>query len=276
MQLAKATSSFDYAVFTFADDSGIVTIPVGVALWSPDSQWVGLRFVKESEKLPRFSADHFPYISLVEAKIHQWIDTRKLPFSDAELEPSCTDWWNHARELFIHRVRLSEPRPIDCREPEQELETLFEAVVSPQRAAKEDRTRVDGEITKCLDDLARKFKPKQFLRGFGGRDVQVLRSFVGPSGTVVIEGVNLASSQAEQQSDAIVSKLLRVREGTSSSLMFLVGYLTSPGGLNGERALVEWIRHQTGAKAFDLLRERDRFHNIAGDLVAQAAFPRGQ
>jgi hypothetical protein len=275
MQPAAATSSFSYAVFTFAvDDAGAVNVPVGVALWSSQQRWAKIRLVATDEHLQRFNAEeHYPYVALVRDKIHQWIQSGSVPYGPAALAPYETQWWKQAREVLVHRLRLSEPRPIDCIDPEQEIEPLYEAVVSPHRAAREQQARVDGEIGRCLDDLAKKFKPKRELAGYGGRSVRVLRSFDGPVSTVVIEGVNLATNQAEQQSDAVVSKLLRLQEGTSKRLEVIVGYLTSPGGLNGEGVLVEWIQHKTGAKAFDLLRERQQFRQEAGNLVASAACP---
>ena len=158
--------------------------------------------------------------------------------------------------LLIHRVRLSEPRPIDCRDPEEELEPLYESVVAPHRPAREQRTRIDGEIRKCLNSLAEKFEVRQTLPGFGGRCVTVLRAYQGVRGWVVIEGVNLATSQAEIQADATVSRLLRLRSGLDGHCGILVGYLASPEGINGESVLLKWLEEQTGALTFDLMKQR--------------------
>jgi hypothetical protein len=275
MQPVADRSSFNYAIFTFdIDEAGAVNVPIGVALWSAQRRWIGLRLAGKDERLARFnSREHYPYVALVREKIQGWIDSLNLPYHAYPAAPFHTEWWAHARKLLIHRIRMSEPRPIDCAEPEQELGPLYEAIMSPFRALREQRTRINGEIRQCLNGLEEKLKPKQELDGYGGRRVKVLRAFTGPSGTVVIEGVNLASPRAEQQSDAVVGRLLRVREGERNKLELLVGYLPSPEGLNGEKVLVDWIEHETGATAFDLRKQRQELHARARDLVAEAANP---
>jgi hypothetical protein len=113
-------------------------------------------------------------------------------------------------------------------------------------------------------------KREQFP-GFGGREVRVMRAFKGEHGSVVIEGVNLSSSQAELQSDAAVSRLMRLLESQQrpQNLALLVGYLPSPESINGEQVLVDWIKLKTGAKTFDLIKDRQQLQREAGDLVAQ-------
>ncbi len=59
---------------------------------------------------------------------------------------------------------------------------------------------------------------------------------------MILDGVNLASSSAETDADALVSRLQRVLEAQGRDAMDvrpLVGYLASPNGLNGE-----WIEHK--------------------------------
>jgi hypothetical protein len=271
MQPTVDKSSFDYSVFTFAvDDTGAINIPIGVALWSPQRRWFGVRLVEQNEKLERFRrSENFTFVELVRQKLSHWVETSELPYAQSDVAPWQTEWWTHVRNLLVHHVRLSEPRPVDVCDPEQELEPLYEAVVSPYRTARERRSRVDGEIRRCLNGLADKFTPKREFEGYGGRKVRVLRAFEGPARTAVIEGVNLATSQAEQHSDAVVSRLLRLKEGRER-IDLIVGYLTSPEGLNGEKVLVDWISHKTGAKTFDLQRQRGEFRDEAEALVLKA------
>ncbi len=275
MQPAVAGSYFDYAVFTFAvDDSGAINIPIGVALWSTQMQWAKVRLVDPDEKLERFrGSDNYSFVALMREKLGQWMQTGHLPYAEGSLKPHESEWWRQVRNILVHRIRLSEPRPVDCSDPDSELEPLYESIVSPYRAAREQRSRVDGEITRCLTELSGKFKKGDEFPGYGGRKVRVLRSFKGPQTSVVIEGVNLATSHAEKESDSVVSRLLRLLEA-ENRVELLLGYLSSPGGLNGEKVLVEWIKHRTGARTFDLQREREQFRREAGDLVAQASMPK--
>jgi len=206
-------------------------------------------------------------VRLVQEKIEHWQQTGKLPYQESPIPPFDDRWWRHVREVLVHQVRVSEPRPIDCREPEAEIEVLYEAVVAPHRPASESRTRVDGVIGECLNGVGQKFKGRFSVNGFGGRPVRVQRAFTGPRGTVVVEGVNLASSNAERDLDATTSRLQRVREAPGQNYEIIVGYLASPEGLNGEAVLVEWLKKATDARVFDLLKERDSFRETAKGLV---------
>ncbi|MBI1915621.1 MAG: hypothetical protein HYS12_12950 [Planctomycetes bacterium] len=128
------------------------------------------------------SADHYPFVRLVREKMESWVANGVLPYAEGPIAPFEDCWWRHVKELLIYRVRLSEPRPIDCRDPQQELEPLYEAVVAPNRPAKQRRTRIDGEITKWLKHLADRFKTRQRIPGFKGRDVPVLVDKSGREG----------------------------------------------------------------------------------------------
>jgi hypothetical protein len=269
---SRVASSSSYAIFSFVlDPARETTIPVGVALWSPERRWVQVRLMGEKEKLTGFKkAEHFPFVQLVREKVQHWIDTGVLPYAEGPLAPFEDRWWRHVKDLLIHRVRLSDPRPIDCRDPDQELEPLYEAVVAPHRPAREQRSRIDGEIGRCLGPLAKRFQVRAGLPGFGGRDVKVLRAYRGRQAWIVIEGVNLATDQADAESDTAVGKLRRLREGVRGRCELLIGYLAPPDGLNGNGVLLEWIRNQTQARTFDLARERSAFFHTADQLVAQA------
>ena len=269
---SREAASYSYAVFSLlTDETRGQSVPVGVALWSPQRRWAKVRLLGAKERLTGFNPkEHAPLVRLIGDKVEHWIQTGRLPYAEPQVPHYDDRWWRHARELLIHRVRLSEPRPIDCRDPEEELEPLYESVVAPHRSAREQRTRIDGEIRKCLNSLAEKFEARQTLPGFGGRSVTVLRAYQGARGWVVIEGINMAASQAEVQADATASKLLRLRSGLDQDCRILVGYLSSPEGLNGESVLIEWLEQKTGAHTFDLMKQRADFHVTADRMVAQA------
>jgi hypothetical protein len=260
------------AVFSFAlDPARDATVPVGIALWSAERRWVKIRLLGEKERLLGFTkAEHYPFVRLVREQVQAWIDKGELPYAAGPVAPFEDRWWRHVKDLLIHRVRLSEPRPIDCRDPEQELEPLYEAVVAPHRSRTERRSRIDGVIRRCLGHLAERFQARVSLPGFGGRDVKVLRAYRGRKAFVVIEGLNLATEQADTESDAAVGKLRRLREGIRAGCTVLVGYLAPPEGLNGNSVLLDWIRCQTEAQTFDLARDRTAFFQTADRLVAQA------
>jgi hypothetical protein len=131
----KAAISSSYAVFSFIlDPARGLSIPIGIALWSPERRWVKVRLLEENEQLTDFTtADHYPFVRLVRDKVNSWVVSGQLPYAETPVAPFEDAWWRHVKDLLIHRVRLSEPRPIDCPDPAQELEPIYEAVVAPHR-----------------------------------------------------------------------------------------------------------------------------------------------
>ena len=101
---------------------------------------------------------------------------------------------------------MSELRPIDCQNPADELEPLYEAVVGPRRRTKERSARIDGVLSAALGEL-----DKGEVAGYRGRPVPVRHFKSAPDRLLIVEAVNLASVNAETDADALVSKLLRVR-----------------------------------------------------------------
>src|SRR5687767_9179697 len=64
---SMAATPFEYAVFTLAiDDAQAVNIPIGVALWSTEQQWVDIRIAEPNDKLAGFRPTvQYPFVSLV-------------------------------------------------------------------------------------------------------------------------------------------------------------------------------------------------------------------
>lgn len=64
--------------------------------------------------------------------------------------------------------------------------------------------------------------------------------------------------------DALASRLLRIREGMiDSHLSVVVGYMASPGGLNGEADMRDWILEKVTPDVYDLSSESEQFKQAA-------------
>ncbi len=149
--------------------------------------------------------------------------------------------------------------------------------MQPRIPPKVSRDRIDGAVSRALGNLASRFLSGQAVTGFGNRPVPVLRQISDQHHTIIVEAVNLAAEAAEKDADALTSRLLRIREGGITTV-FLVGYLASATGLNGETALKDWIEHKLNIKAFDLTHEKAAFRKRATEEVARindalAVFP---
>ncbi|HXE32064.1 MAG TPA: hypothetical protein VN515_09720, partial [Terriglobales bacterium] len=138
----------------------------------------------------------------------------------------------------------------------------------------------DGVLNNVLGSLGERLE-RGLVDGFGGRPVPVRRFKQGNRGLLLIDAVNLAAASAEGQTDALVSRIQRVRarqDQPGRPVMAVVGYLASPAGLNGERALLEWIQQKAEASTFDLLREGaqlgDRVHAALAEVGQPSAQPR--
>lgn len=244
------------------DEMRGTSVPVGVALWSSNPEWVKFRAATEEESIKGLNLGAYPFLRIAGGKLDKWITENRLPYASIALRPFTDEWWRHVRKLFVHKVRISEPRPIDCKRPEDELELLYEAVVGPRIGGKEKRERIDGVLSKSLGAVAESLA-RGSVDGFGGRPVPVRRYVESVNSLLIVEGVNLAAAGAENDADALVSRLLRIREAngrhSNKSVVALVGYLASPAGLNGEAALVKWIEMKAEAKTYDLLSECQTF-----------------
>jgi hypothetical protein len=244
--------------------------PIGIVLWSADPNCTRVRVASEKEKIKGLKSNAYTFVRLAKGKIENWASKGTLPYASDDIKPATDEWWRHVSKLLVHGVRLSEPRAIDCRDVDKETELLFEALVKPHRAGKERRERIDWELTRTLGKVADKLE-RGAVQGFKGRAVPVKRFACDDKKLMIVEGVNLTSAAAEQDTDALVSRLLRIRDangaGTHRDVTAYVGYLASPAGLNGEAALVEWIEKKADAKVFDLVRQAEVFTTeIKGSL----------
>jgi hypothetical protein len=103
-----------------------------------------------------------------------------------------------------------------------------------------------------------------------------MRVLQGTSGDIIVDAVNLSSPDAPRQADEMVGKLCRARLNgrglirKKRSVWAIVGYVSSPGGLNGETYLKNWIEQAGEAKVFDLIREKDKFQEAAREALLYA------
>lgn len=271
MSNSQKSRSFNYSIFNFVTDSMKGTsVPVGVALWSPYPEFCKIRLIKEGEKTRGLPPRALPFIQLTEEKISEWMKTGAIPYAKGELNPANSEWWRHVSRLLIHNLRVSDPRPIECRNPDDELELLYEAIVAPVKSKQERVGKMNGVLTRALGQLAAKL-PQGSVPGFGGREVWVRRHAENDQSLLIVEGVNLAATTAEKDADALVSRLQRILEAapgtgkTHKLIAVMVGYLSSPEGLNGEAALRDWIEEKTKAQTFDLINQEDQFRTAVHD-----------
>ena len=252
-----------------------LAVPVGVALWSADAKFVRFRLAEKSDKTARISkTEDLPYINLVERQLREWIDRQQLPYQKEQMSPESDDWWRQVRSLLIHKVRVSEPLPIDCRDPESELEPLFTSVVRQDGSRNK---RIDSILSNALGQNISKQFHRGPVDGFAGKPVQVMRVYRGATQDVVLDAVNLAAEDAPRQADEIVGKLQRARlnghgmNPKARQLTALVGYVSTPNGLNGEAYLKDWIENAGEARAFDLRREQAELRSNVKRALEEAS-----
>lgn len=265
---AAASSTYEYAVFRYERETH-PAIPVGVALWGENGDGVYLRFPQADEQISGLrGARARQVVDTAAAQVQRWVRERSLPYLPADVPPTANRWWRHLASLMEFGVTVSEPLAIDCTRPDEEIEALFEAVVAPRTTEASARLRVDGALTRALGDIAPRFETGGSLTGYCGKPVKVRRLYRGPSKYVVAEGVNLASPErAEEDADALASRLLRAAEGSDLPVEFLIGYIASPEGLNGEDVYVRWLEHKLDTKAHDLVQQRDEFRRAAEEAT---------
>lgn len=279
--METVTSSFSHALIKYVKDvRRDLSIPVGVALWSEEAGSVKLRMALPNERVPGIGKrEDYPFVRLVSQEIEAWLGGKDLPYGQRGLRPTSDAWWRHLQKVLVHKVKVSEPRPIDCKDPEKEIEILYRDIVRPEPG--DDTTlRIDGLITRCLGKkLSKKFKRAGEIQGYKGERIQVMRMFESKSTTVVVEGVNLSAPNAWKEADALVSKLWRARSNghiarpsTASDRKFvaLIGCLSPKRDSGVNEHLKSWIRDSGEARVFDILKEKDDLRRAAESASLQS------
>jgi hypothetical protein len=273
METPTESRSFSYSVFSFVTDEMKGTaIPVGVALWGSGSDSVWMRFAEQREQIKGLNKVAYFQIEGIRKELCNWVRTSEMPYAGSSMSPHSDSWWRHVARLLVHQIRAGEPRPIDCINPVEEIDSLFEAVVGPRQPPKERAQRIDRALTRCLGKLARKLD-KGSVNGYKGREIEVHRFKTSSNKLLIVDGVNLASVYAEAEADALVSKLLRIKAGSQNDhgqrmVKLCIGYIASPHGLNGEATLVDWIQEKAEAETFDLTREGEKFLSAVDNELA--------
>lgn len=238
------------------DDQGLKSVPVGVVGWNALRSWYAIRLLREPEKVPGIDGKNRPFLSLATEQLQRWAEARKVPYSPISSAPWESRFWQSARDLLTTAVQLDVPRAMDpSAATEGALESLFEAIVQPKVPEDTRRERIDGIVARALgDQLTRILGSRMRVRAFRGVEEAVSRGARGEAGIVVVEGVNLAASTARRDADATVSRIQRIQagEGGGEHTTVIVGYNASPGGLNGEAHMVDWIRRKATNLVFDL------------------------
>lgn len=254
------------------DDS---SVPIGVIAWDTSEQWYGMRIVDHDENLHLLTNWRRNLINLADKQIRRWADTGEVPYMQEPQLPYSHLFWQSVSEIMTTSIRLDLPKAMESMsEPDEDIESLFEAIVKPIQKSRRQIERIDGAINRALGQkLSKKIHRRITVTAFGDAEEVIGRGLVEPAGTLIIEGVNLASGNARRNADALVSRLLRIKEAYSGStpLDMIIGYSSSPGGLNGETHMKNWISKMITENVFDLSSERAKFQSIAQSLVEKLA-----
>ena len=275
MPQEKADYSYRSAVMRYlVDRRRGVEVPVGLVLWNEKANALKFRLPEQGETVDGAdSPAASSYMLAAVAKIREWAGTGSIPYATGPLEPLSDAWWEQVRRLMRFNVRIGPSHHVDLRDPDVEMDLLFEAVVQPNTTARHRASRVEGAVTHALGSLAKRLRRHDRVPGYAGRDVRVMRSISDGRKVVVVDAVNLAARSAEKEADATTSRLCRVKENSSGlDVQLVVGYLASPGGLNGEHALKQWMEYRLGTPLHDLVRDAGRFKSVA----TQAIMPFGE
>ena len=247
------------------------TTPVGVVAWDSMRSWFGTRVLDAEESISGVPAWSRKFVTITHQQLARWADASSVPYEPEAAPPSTDRFWRAASEILSTSVRLDPPRAMDpMKEPEQELEALFEAIVRPRQTEDRQRERIDGALSRALGELATEIPTGTQVEAFGGATETVRRGTITQKGVLLVDGVNLATTQARKEADALVSRVMRIRAAyTERPVTVIVGYTASPGGLNGERHMCEWIQKILTRDVYDLTAEDVPFREATRTAWAQ-------
>lgn len=245
-------------------------LPVGTAAWDASKRWYQLRFLREEERLEGVNRSQRLLLKHAERQLLHWASTSRVPRHKEPLHPWTSEFWVAAGRLLSTGVILDPPKAMDGVAIADEAELLFEAIVQPIQVPSASRKRLDGALTRALGGLVASTKSRMAVPAFHDVSEHVMRGARTDSGTVILEAVNLAGRYARRDADALVSKLMRIEEAnaTNHTVIRIVAYTSSPGGLNGESHMKEWIATKVSSHVYDLNRERERLRDAAGQALS--------
>lgn len=240
-------------------DRRFETVPIGVAAWDYARSWWEIRLLTKQERNAPVQVQQMPFIDATEQTIRAWASSRTVPYCrEEQVFPWTSSFWLAIRAIMKTNVVLGPPMALaTMKDPITELEHLYQAVVQPKVIEKEQRRRIDGFITDVLGHVAKKFQ-KIDVPAFGNAVEQVHKGYELNNKRVIVEGVNLSTKTATQDADALVSKLQRIMsQASENSLHCIIGYVSSPGGLNGETHMRDWMRKTITKHVYDLGQDQD-------------------
>ena len=187
------------------------------------------------------------------------------------MEPTSAPFWKAVSEVLSTAVRLDPPKAMDpMDEPEAEIEWLFEAVVQPTQPQERRVRRIDSAINDALGELADLIPSRPRVSAFGGTKEQVRRGVETERGVLLVDGVNLAAATARKEADAFVSRFMRISDAYGNRpVHIIVGYASSPDGLNGEAHMRDWIREKLTDQVFDVIAQKAEFKKAAADAWSE-------
>ena len=249
------------------DDHSDLGVPVGVVAWQTANPWFGWRWLEHDEKVRGVDPATRRLMRITRNQIQRWANARKVPYEPAPVEPTSDRFWKAVSEILSTSVRLDRPKAMDpMDEPDAEIEALFEAVVQPGQTHQRRSLRIDSAIKQALGEWAKHIPPRQSVSAFGGAREQIQRGLETDRGVLLVEGVNLAAPKARKEADALVSRYMRIRAAYATrTVRMIVGYASSPGGLNGEAHMCDWIREKVTGKVFDVITQNAELQEAAAD-----------
>ena len=253
------------------DDHRDHTVPVGVVAWQTTNPWYGWRWLEHDEKVRGVDAATRKLMRITKDQIQRWAIARRVPYEPAPVEPTNASFWRAVSEILSTAVRLDPPKAMDpMDEPGAQVEALFEALVQPMQPPKRRAQRIDSAIKQALGELADHIPPRPNVSAFGGATEQVQRGLETDRGILLVDGVNLAAAKARKEADALVSRFMRIRAAyRDRPVRVIVGYASSPGGLNGEAHMCDWIRKKVTDQVFDVIVQNAEFQKAAADAWSQ-------
>ena len=249
------------------DDHHDRTVAVGVVAWDTTEAWHGWRWLAHGESVRGVDATARTLMRITRDQIRRWAKARKVPYEPGSIRPESARFWKAASEILTTGVRLDPPKAMDpMAEPEAEIEALFEAVVRPRQSRRHQAQRIDSALKGALGGLAGRIPANASMSAFGGATERIRRGLETDQGVLLLDGVNLAASTARKEADALVSRLMRIQAAyTGRRVRTIVGYASSPGGLNGEAHMRDWIGEKVADQVFDVTAEKAELRQAAED-----------
>ena len=115
------------------------------------------------------------FAEVASEQVSRWAAAERVPYAESKASAWEPEFWKAVSRILTTAIRVDPPRaltPTDA--TEENVESLYEAIVRPRQDRSKKRTRIDTAVKQTLGGYAGYFQSRSPVVAFGGAREAVL------------------------------------------------------------------------------------------------------